>query len=94
MRIVLCIWEDASELDQGAGAWVYREDVKPSTPVIFHQVGFLYRITPDEIELTACVGEEQIAPRSRIPAGMVRSLTELVSGDPVAIPKRRKSRAK
>ncbi len=92
MKVVLCIWEDACELDRGAGEWVYREDVEPSTPVIFHQVGFLYRITADEIELTATVGEEQMGPRSRIPAGMVKSLTELVSGDPVAIPKRRKNR--
>jgi hypothetical protein len=35
-----------------------------------------------------------MGPRSRIPMGMVKSLTELVSGKPVAIPKRRRSRAK
>ncbi len=92
MKIVAVVWEDAAALDQDSGQWVDRAEVKPSTPVIFHQVGYLYSIAPDAIELTDCVGEEQMSPRSRIPAGMVRSLTELVSGEPVAIPKRRKNR--
>lgn len=87
MRIVCCIWEDAGELDEGP--WTFREDAKPSSPFIFHQVGYLYELTHEAVVLTACIGEEQMGPRSRIPRGMVKSLTELVSGEPVALPRRR-----
>jgi hypothetical protein len=92
MKLVAVVWEDAAELDEGP--WADRASAKPSTPVIFHQVGYLFELTPDAVVLTACIGEEQMGPRSRIPAGMVRSLTELLHGEPVAIPKRRKSRKK
>ncbi len=90
MKLVCCIWEDAADIDEGP--WAQREDAKPSTAVIFHQVGYLYELTPDAVVLTACIGEEQMGPRSRIPMGMVRSLTELLHGEPVAIPKRRRPR--
>jgi hypothetical protein len=92
VKIVACVWEDAGELDEGP--WTFRVDAKPSTPFIFHQVGYLYELTPEAVVLTACMGEEQMGPRSRIPMGMVKSLTELVNGEPVAIPKRRKPRKK
>ena len=92
MKIVHLVWEDAGELDEGP--WADRASAKPSTPFIFHQVGYLFELTAEAVVLTACVGEEQMGPRSRIPMGMVKSLTELVSGKPVAIPKRRRSRAK
>jgi hypothetical protein len=90
MKLVHLCWEDAGDLDEGP--WTFRADAKPSTPFIFHQVGFLYELTPEAVVLTACVGEEQMGPRSRIPMGMVKSLTELTAGEPVAIPKRRKPR--
>ncbi len=90
MRIVQLVWEDAGDLEEGP--WAQREEAKPSTPFIFHHVGYLFELTPDAVVISSCVGEEQMAPRTRIPIGMVRSLTELVSGDPVAIPKRRKNR--
>lgn len=90
MKVVLLVWEDAAELDEGP--WTFRADAKPSAPVIFHQVGFLFELTPEAVVLTACVGEEQMGTRSRIPMGMVRSLTELTPGEPVAKPKRRKPR--
>jgi hypothetical protein len=90
VKTVLCVWEDAAELD--GGPWADRSEAKPSAPVIFHQVGYLYEISHDAVTLTACVGEEQMAPRTRVPMGMVKSLIELVAGEPVAIPKRRKPR--
>lgn len=92
MKVVHIVWEDAGDLDEGP--WAFRADARPSAPFIFHQVGYLYELTPDAVVLTACIGDEQMGPRCRIPMGMVRSLTELVNGEPVAIPKRRKSRAK
>jgi hypothetical protein len=87
MKPVLCVWEDASDLDDGP--WTFRKDAKPSEPVIFHQVGYLYEITADAVVLTQCVGVDQMSPRTRIPAGMVRSLVELTEGTPVKIPKKR-----
>jgi hypothetical protein len=90
MKIVHLVWEDAGDLEQGP--WTYRDEAKPSAPFIFHQVGYLYELTPDAVVLTPCVGDVQMAPRTRIPRGMVRSLTELKPGKPVAIPKRRKAR--
>lgn len=86
MKVVHLVWEDAGDLEQGP--WTYREDAGPSKPFIFHQVGYLYELTPDAVVLTACIGEHQMAPRTRIPRGMVRSLTELKPGKPVAIPRR------
>jgi len=91
MKVVSLVWEDAGDLDEGP--WASRADAQPSVPFIFHQVGYLYELTPEAVVLTACIGEEQMGPRSRIPMGMVRSLTELSPGKPVAIPKRRKVRA-
>jgi len=89
MKLVHCIWEDACELDEGP--WTNRK-ADPSTPTIFHQVGYLYELTPHAVVLTACVGEEQMGPRTRIPIGMVRRLIELTEGEPVKIPKQRKAR--
>lgn len=91
MKLVKCVWEDAGDLDDGP--WVTRSEAKASTPFIFHQVGYLYELTPEAVVLTSCVGEEQMAVRSRIPVGMVRSLVELKEGPPVRIPKQRKPKA-
>jgi hypothetical protein len=88
MKIALVVWEDASEAD--AGPWVDRSTAPPAEPIVFHQVGFICSITSTEVVLTACVGEHQMGTRTRIPAGMVRQITELVSGEPIAIPKKRK----
>jgi hypothetical protein len=92
MKMVHVVWEDAAQLDEGP--WAFRADMKPSTPTIFHQIGYVLELTPDAVVLIACVGDELTDPRSRIPMGMVRSLTELTHGEPVAIPKRRKPRKK
>lgn len=89
MKLVLVEWEDASDVD--AGPWVDRATAPEPEPVIFVQVGFLYRLTAREVVLTACVGRDTMGVRSRIPAGMVRRLIELEpAGLPLAIPKKRK----
>jgi hypothetical protein len=87
MKPVLLIWEDAGDLDEGP--WTERKEAKPSEPFIFHQVGYLYELTPEAVVLTQCVGTDQMSPRTRIPIGMVRSLVELNEGQPVKIPKKR-----
>ena len=90
MKLVYVVWDDASTVDDGT--WVDRKDAKPAMPTIFHQVGYLHALTPLEIVLTYCVGDDFMAPRSRIPIGMVRKLVELTEGEPVKIPKQRKAR--
>ena len=88
MRMVLVVWSDASECD--AGPWVDRGTAPEPEEVIFHQVGFLYQHTPAAVVLTACVGQHQMGARTRIPAGMVRSIVELDSGAVIALPKRKR----
>jgi hypothetical protein len=90
VKPVLCIWEDAGDLDDGP--WVHRHEVKPSEPFIFHQIGYLHEITSEAVVLTSCVGVDQMGIRSRIPIGMVRSLVELKEGSPVKIPKKRRTK--
>ena len=90
MKLVLCVWEDAAELDEGP--WAHRATEVKNEPVIFHQVGYLHELKSDAVVLTACVGIEQMGPRTRIPIGMVRKLVELTEGEPVKIPKQRKAR--
>jgi hypothetical protein len=88
MKLVLVVWEDAADTD--TGPWVDRKDAAKVQPVIFHQVGWLYELTPSMVVLTAAVGEEQMGVRSQIPMGMVRKLVELTEGLPVKIPKQRR----
>ena len=88
MRMALVVWEDASEAD--SGPWVDRGTAPEAETIIFHQVGFIYSMTPAAVVLTSCVGEHQMSTRTRIPAGMVRSITELVSGAVIALPKRKR----
>ncbi len=90
MKLVVCIWEDAGDLDDGP--WVFRAAVTKSTPFIFHQVGYLHELTADAVVLTACMGEHQMGVRSRIPMGMVKSLIELTEGEPVKIPKKARTK--
>jgi hypothetical protein len=87
MRLVLCIWDDASDLDEGP--WVGRKDAPKPEASIFHQVGYVLELNAEEIILTAAVGAEQMGVRSRIPVGMIKSLVELNEGQPVKIPKKR-----
>ncbi len=88
MKLVYVVWEDAADLDEGP--WVEREGRPPDSAVDhhFHQVGYLFELTNEAVTLTSCVGKDHMAPRSRIPAGMVRSMVELVEGAPVKIPRK------
>lgn len=88
MKMVLAIWEDASAAD--SETWVDRGTARTPEAIIFHQVGFLFSISPTEIVLTECVGEHVMGARTRIPAGMVKSLVELAAGLPMSIPKHRR----
>ena len=88
--MVLAVWEDAAELD--IGPWVAREGIEAPEPTIFHQIGFICSLTASEIVLTSCVGEHAMGVRTRIPAGMIRSLVELAQGEPLAVPKRKRVR--
>jgi hypothetical protein len=90
MRLVLCVWEDASDVDEGP--WTDRAGAKPGEPVVFHQVGYVFALTSECIEMTCSVSVDHMAPRSRIPIGMVRKLVELTEGVPVKIPRTRKAR--
>lgn len=89
MKKVLVIWEDASDAD--SDTWVARDGIAEAKPIIFHQLGYLFKLTATEVLLTACVGEDHIAARTRIPAGMVKTIVQLEEGEPVKIPRRRKT---
>lgn len=91
MRRVVVVWEDASDADDGP--WVDRGTAAPAEAIIFHQVGFVQSMTSTEIVLTACVGVHQMGARTRIPAGMVRSIIELVDGKPISLPRPRRKRS-
>ena len=88
MKLVLVVWEDAQQVDEGP--WVHREGAAEPTAVIFHQVGFLLKLTSAEVVLTATMGEHAMGTRDRIPAGMVRKITELVAGKTISIPRKRR----
>ena len=90
MKLVKVVWQDAADAD--AGPWVDRATAGPIVPCIFHQVGYLYELTAEHVVLTACVGREQMGVRSQIPSGMVKSIVELIEGDPLKIPKRRRAK--
>lgn len=87
LRLVRVIWEDASVVDDGT--WVSRDGLKKPEPVIFDQVGWLWELTPAHVVLCDCAGKELIAPRTRIPLGMVRSMREYApnGGKSVKLPK-------
>lgn len=89
MKLVLIVWHDAADVD--SGTWVDRKDAPKHVPVIFHQVGYIYEVTKDEIHLTSCVGAETMAPRTAIPRGMVKKIVELTEGKPVKVAITRKS---
>jgi hypothetical protein len=75
--IVAVTWEDATLLD--SGTWAEKPETHEYKPVIFRQVGFLLSDTPSGIILTCTMGDDQMAPRTQIPRGMVRAVTVLVA---------------
>lgn len=72
---VLVEWEDASVLD--TETWVDRASAKEARATIFSQVGFLLEDTKEHIVLTCTMGDTLMGARTRIPRGMVRSITPL-----------------
>lgn len=90
LRLVRVVWEDAGAVD--VGPWVQRADLPAVTPVHFDQVGWLLELTAEHVVLSACVGEDLMGPRDRIPLGMVRSIHEFAEGDGRRVPLPRKRR--
>lgn len=70
--LVLVEWEDASVADDGT--WVSKKDLPEAKPVIFQQAGWLLEWTEQHLLLTEALGDELMAARNRIPAGMVRAV--------------------
>lgn len=84
MKLVLVTWEDASE---EGGVWVDADSPEPLEVVVFNQVGWLWSHTTAEVVLTSTVqdsGKGLMSRRTRIPAGMVRSIVELIPGNTVS----------
>lgn len=72
-KLVLVEWEDASTLGAG-GVWERKTDLSVVTATIFQQVGWLLEWNAEYLLLTEAIGDELIAARNRIPAGMVKSV--------------------
>ena len=71
MELVYLEWEDASAVDNTSG-WVDRQSAPVPLVHIFKQVGFIVDIDLDAVVLTEAYTADNIAPRTRIPMGMVR----------------------
>lgn len=71
-QLVLVEWEDASQVDEGP--WVQRSGAEAPTAVLFKTAGWLLELTRSHVVLTATMGDHLMAPRDRIPRGMVRSI--------------------
>ena len=91
-RLVKVVWEDASIADDGT--WVSKDGLQKPEAIVFESVGWLMELDASCVVLSACMGRALIAPRDRIPIGMVRSITEFdpSAGTAVAIPKKRRAR--
>lgn len=76
MNLVYIEWDDASTVDPETG-WVDRETAPAAEPRIFKQAGFITEETADHIVLTCAYDDAQMAPRSRIPVGMIRRRIDL-----------------
>lgn len=77
---VMVEWEDASVLD--SETWVARASASEAKATVFFQVGFLLEDTKDHVVLTEALGETLMGARTRIPRGMVRSVTPLTPARP------------
>lgn len=70
MELVYVEWEDASACDATTG-WVQRDDAPVPTVHVFKQVGFVVDIDGSAVILTEAYGPDHMAPRTRIPLGMI-----------------------
>jgi hypothetical protein len=92
LKLVRVLWEDASVAD--SDTWVQRADLPAPDVVVFDQVGWLFDLTAEHVVLSDCVGVDLIGPRTRIPAGMVKSIVEYepTNAAPLAIPKKKRKK--
>lgn len=84
--LVLVEWEDASAADDGHG-WIARKDAVVAEMVTFQQVGWLLEHTAEHVVMTEALSKDLMAPRTRIPVGMVRAMYSfpVKSGKRVAV---------
>lgn len=76
MQLVYIEWEDASSVDEPG--WVFRDEDAPAPEAhLFRQVGFVAGCDMHAIVLTEAYSDSQMAPRTRIPLGMVRRFIDL-----------------
>lgn len=75
MQLVYIEWEDASGCDEAG--WVDRATAAKPIVHIFRQVGFVVEADEHALVLTEAHSLDAMAPRTRIPAGMVRRYIDL-----------------
>lgn len=76
MELVYVEWEDASAVDDHVG-WIDRASPVEPKRQVFHQAGFVFDMDLEAIILTEAYNDDHIAPRTRIPLGMIRRLVHL-----------------
>lgn len=76
-QLVLVEWEDASDDDD---TWLRRTAVPDPDIVVHRQVGWLLEATKTHVLLTSTISDKLLSSRTRIPRGMVRSITTLKKG--------------
>lgn len=79
MELVYIEWEDASTVDEAG--WVCCDGAPAAEPHVFKQVGFVTDADPWALVLTEAYSADSMAPRTRIPLGMVRRLVPLDPGE-------------
>lgn len=79
MELLYVEWEDAGSVD--VGTWIDREGAPEPTPHMFRQVGFVNDADLESITLTEAYSDDQMAPRTRIPMGMIRRVVYLDPGE-------------
>lgn len=76
MQLVYIEWEDASAVDSEMG-WIDRSTPVTAHAHMFRQVGFVVDADLDAIVLTEAYSPDMMAPRTRIPMGMIRRWVDL-----------------
>lgn len=77
MQLIYIEWEDASSVD--VPGWVDRDTAPKAEPHIFRQVGFVADADEHALVLTEAYNVDAMAPRTRIPVGMIRRFVDLSS---------------
>ena len=76
MELIYIEWEDASAVDDNTG-WHDRDTIPVPKIHIFKQVGFVVDANLEAIILTEAYNADFVAPRTRIPLGMIRRWVNL-----------------